>query len=54
MAETIATPTSLDDWKIHSSAQIEKARNADMSDADRDELIAFVKREAEEIFDYPF
>ena len=42
----------MDDWKIYFSGHTENARNADMSDADRDELIAFVKREAEEIFDY--
>jgi hypothetical protein len=54
MAETIPAPTSLDDWKSYFRAQIEKARSADMSDADRNELIAFVKREAEEIFNYPF
>ena len=53
-AETISMPRSLDDWKSFFRAQIDKARCADMREADRDELVRFLKLEVEEIFDIPF
>ena len=54
MPETNSMPESLDEWKNYFRAVIESARSTAMREAERDELVAFVKREAEEIFDLPF
>ena len=49
-----ATTKSLEDWKVWFRAQFDGVQNvAVLSDAERDELIAFVKIEAEEIFSCP-
>lgn len=52
--ETTTMHKSLCDWKLYFSSYIEEARCAVMSESDRDELIKFVKREAEFIFYAPW